>query len=159
MSSSQQTVLVTGVTRGIGAEMLAQLRARKDTRIIAGVRNLEAPAAKNLIAQADKNLIVVKLDSESDTDAKDAAKKVQEEYGVDHVDLVIAIAGILTVAVVAVVFGTHAVAFVTGAYPADGLQAAALDRCAAGNRDFLRFSERQRAACYARVHLVESAER
>jgi norsolorinic acid ketoreductase len=97
MSSSQQIVLVTGVTRGIGAELLAQLLARKDTLVIAGVRSLKAAASEKLIAQSksNKNLIVVQLDSESDTDAQAAARTVKEEHGIDHLDLIIANAGVL----------------------------------------------------------------
>lgn len=97
MSSTQQTVLLTGATRGIGAELLAQLLARKDTRVIAGVRSLKAAAGEKLIAQSrsNKNLIVVQLDSESETDAQKAARTVQEDHAIDHVDLVIANAGIL----------------------------------------------------------------
>jgi norsolorinic acid ketoreductase len=96
--STQQTVLVTGVTRGIGAQLLAQLLARKDTRVIAGVRNLDATAAKKLVEQSksNENLIVVKIDSENDGDAQQAARTVQEQYGVDHVDLIIANAGTAT---------------------------------------------------------------
>jgi norsolorinic acid ketoreductase len=96
MASQQQIVLVTGVTRGIGAALLAQLLARKDTRVIAGVRSLKSAASEKLIAQSesDSNLIVVQLDSESDTDASEAARTVQEKHNIDHLDLIIANAGI-----------------------------------------------------------------
>ena len=67
--------------------------------------------------------------------------------------------GVLSLAAVATLYATHAVALVTEAYPTDRLQAAALDRCIAGNPQFLRFSERQRSECFARVHLSDTAER
>jgi len=46
------------------------------------------------------------------------------------------IAGILVVAIVVALYGTRAVASVTDAYPADRIQATALDRCAARNSQF-----------------------
>ncbi|KAF3021950.1 hypothetical protein E8E14_009461 [Neopestalotiopsis sp. 37M] len=98
MAASQEIVLVTGVTRGIGAQILAQLLARPNTKVIAGVRDLDAAAAKKLIEQSQSthshNLIVVKIDSESETDAADAAQSLQQQHGLDHVDVVIANAGI-----------------------------------------------------------------
>ncbi|ETS83234.1 hypothetical protein PFICI_05110 [Pestalotiopsis fici W106-1] len=100
MASSQEIILVTGVTRGIGAQVLAQLLARSNTKVIAAVRDLDAAAAKKLIEQSQtthkENLVVVKIDSESDTDAADAAQALQQQHGIDHVDVVIANAGLAT---------------------------------------------------------------
>lgn len=98
MTSIQETVLVTGVTRGIGAQLLSQLLARGNTRIIAGVRDLNADSAKSLLnqSQTNKNLIVVKIDSESQTDPRDAANILRGQHGIDHIDLIIANAGIST---------------------------------------------------------------
>jgi len=59
------------------------------------------------------------------------------------------IAGLLSIAAVATLYATHAVALVTDAFPTDRLRAAALDRCIAGNPQFLRFSERQRSEYFA----------
>ncbi|KAH8660155.1 aflatoxin biosynthesis ketoreductase nor-1 [Xylariales sp. PMI_506] len=97
-NTQPETVLVTGVTRGIGAQILAQLLARDNTRVIAGVRSLDSAPSKKLIEKSasNKNLIVVKLDSESDTDAQDAAARIQSEHGIDRVDVVILNAGIAT---------------------------------------------------------------
>ena len=71
----------------------------------------------------------------------------------------IVIAGLVAVAAMATLYAPRAVALVTDAYPADRLQATALDRCTAGNPDFLRFSEHQRGECFAQAHLSDTAER
>lgn len=98
--ASQEIFLVTGVTRGIGAQILAQLLARQNTKVIAGVRDLNASAAIKLIEQSQTThkdrLVVVQIDAESETDAAAAARALQEQHGIQHVDVVIANAGIAT---------------------------------------------------------------
>lgn len=102
MAAFKETVLITGATRGIGAQLLSQLRERRDTRVIAAVRDLNSASSQKLIEQAaatrspqgQQQLIVVKIDSESDTDALEAARVLQSEHGVAAIDLVIANAGV-----------------------------------------------------------------
>ncbi|KAK9422375.1 putative NAD(P)-binding protein [Seiridium unicorne] len=96
MPSTQEIVLVTGVTRGIGAQLLDQLLARQNTKVIAAVRDLNAAATKRIVkqSQTNQNLIVVKIDSEVQTDPQNAARVVRDQHGIDHIDVIIANAGV-----------------------------------------------------------------
>jgi hypothetical protein len=64
--------------------------------------------------------------------------------------LVLAIVVVLVV-VAGVIYGRHAVGFFANAYPQDRTFAEALDRCAAGDPQFVRFSERARQGCYLKA--------
>jgi len=86
--------LVTGANRGIGLEIVQQLASKEDNVVIAGVRDPSTKAAKDLL-RLSKNVIVVKIDSSSDTDAFQAAKSLQAR-GINHLDVVVANAGIST---------------------------------------------------------------
>lgn len=88
------TYLVTGATRGIGKELVRQLSLNRDNVVIAGVRDPSALAAKK-VANLSSKIILVKLDANVDDDPKNAVKKLQTQ-GIDHVDVVVANAGIAT---------------------------------------------------------------
>lgn len=82
MASVNNTIyFISGTTRGIGKGLVQSLLQRPDTTVIAGVRDRSATAAQALLdlskAQGSK-LILVKLDSESETDAKEAVQLLQE---------------------------------------------------------------------------------
>lgn len=86
MSSSTTTTpttyLITGTTRGIGKGLVASLLQRPNTTIIACVRDPLAPAAQNLrdlprCAEGSSKLIIVKLDSTQDSDAKNVVEEIQ----------------------------------------------------------------------------------
>jgi norsolorinic acid ketoreductase len=93
--SLKQTFLVTGATRGIGAEFVHQLLSNTSNTVIAAVRNIEAPAAQELIKAKQGNLIVVQIDSEEDRDAAIAAKELAAQ-GIHNIDVIFANAGIST---------------------------------------------------------------
>ncbi|PWN91057.1 toxin biosynthesis ketoreductase [Acaromyces ingoldii] len=84
--------LITGATRGIGAELVKQLAADPKNTVVAGVRDPAAEAAKTL-AQLRGHVITVQIDSSSDSDAKAAAKAVLSR-GIDCIDVIIANAGV-----------------------------------------------------------------
>lgn len=60
---------------------------------MAAVRDLEQNSVSELPHAADSKLVVVKIDSRSDTDAQDAVKLVQAEFGIHRLDVVVANAG------------------------------------------------------------------
>jgi norsolorinic acid ketoreductase len=85
--------LVTGATRGIGRELIKQLSQDSNATVIAGVRDLDARLSKTL--QIDyPNVVVVRIDSEVDSDPREAVKKLQS-LGINKVDTVFANAGIM----------------------------------------------------------------
>ena len=108
--ADNNTVLITGPNRGtryaafstmltcpgIGRALLEQFLARSNTTVVAGVRDPAADASQQLsnafTAQGSK-LVVVKIDSAADGDAKAAVAELQSKHGVDRLDVVIANAG------------------------------------------------------------------
>eukprot|EP01117_Protostelium_nocturnum_P000219 TRINITY_DN10296_c0_g1_i1.p1 TRINITY_DN10296_c0_g1~~TRINITY_DN10296_c0_g1_i1.p1 ORF type:complete len:251 (+),score=62.39 TRINITY_DN10296_c0_g1_i1:62-814(+) len=83
---------VSGSNRGIGFNIVSQLSERKDTIVFAGVRDPSKATELKSIAEKNKNVHIVKLDSSSREDAKNAAKFVESTTG--SLDYVIANAGI-----------------------------------------------------------------
>lgn len=76
--------------------MTATLLARPDTTLIAGVRDLSSSTAKALTALPTgkgSKLIPIKLDSQIEPDAAAAIKAIQS-HDIDHIDILIANAGI-----------------------------------------------------------------
>ena len=66
-----------------------------NTTVIAGVRNPSSITdLSNLKSGKGSDLLVVKLDSKSTTDAADAVALLKSKHGIDHIDVVIANAGI-----------------------------------------------------------------
>jgi hypothetical protein len=64
--------------------------------------------------------------------------------------------GIAVLAAVVIFFGTKAIALVKAGYPPDTIKREALDRCAAADTHFLRFSAKDRIDCYKTAHLNET---
>ncbi|CAG8961907.1 hypothetical protein HYFRA_00013707 [Hymenoscyphus fraxineus] len=95
-SSSSTNYLVTGANRGIGYGLLRILLSRPKSICIAAVR--DPVAAKETLASlpvaTGSKLIVVKIDSNVATDARDAVEVLKEDHGIKHLDVVVANAAI-----------------------------------------------------------------
>lgn len=94
--SERKTYLVTGTSRGIGLGLASAILQQPGATLIAAVRDTaKASSSLEALPKADgAKLIVVKIDSQSDTDPAAAVKKLQEEHGITSLDVVIANAGI-----------------------------------------------------------------
>ncbi|CZR67895.1 probable aflatoxin biosynthesis ketoreductase nor-1 [Phialocephala subalpina] len=89
-------VLITGANRGIGKGLLGLYLAKPNHLVIAANRNPDHPTSKELsdLPKAKgTSLLVVKIDSTVATDTADAVKEL-ESKGIDHIDIIIANAGI-----------------------------------------------------------------
>ncbi|KAK2766855.1 hypothetical protein FQN54_006169 [Arachnomyces sp. PD_36] len=96
-SSSNTTFLVTGGNRGLGRGLVEQYLARPHHTVIAAVRDPEAATSKalfNLPKGEGSSVILVKIDSSSQTDPEAAVKELQTTYGITTLDVVVANAGI-----------------------------------------------------------------
>ncbi|BGP20173.1 hypothetical protein JCM10213_000742 [Rhodosporidiobolus nylandii] len=90
--STQTIYFVTGANRGIGFGLVTALSKRSDVLIFATARDPSKADALNALARAKGNVVVVKLESASEEDAKAAYKVVEEKAG--KIDVLIANAGI-----------------------------------------------------------------
>ncbi|GAA5982939.1 hypothetical protein JCM10908_006839 [Rhodotorula pacifica] len=90
---SPTVYFVTGASRGIGFALVEQLSERDNVLIFAGARIPSTADKLNALVKSagEGKIVVVKLDSTSDEDAKEAAKVVQAKT--DKVDVLIANAG------------------------------------------------------------------
>lgn len=88
------TFLVTGAARGIGRELVKQLSNIPDAKVIAAVRNIDPDRTKSLRLE-HPNVIIIKIDSEVDTDAFEAVKELKQ-MGIEKVDTIFANAGLMT---------------------------------------------------------------
>ncbi|KAH6637833.1 aflatoxin biosynthesis ketoreductase nor-1 [Boeremia exigua] len=90
------TYLITGANRGIGKGLTEKLLQRPNTTVVAGVRDTTASASvlSSLPVAAGSKVVIVKLDSQSETDAKEAVSQLSSEYGITSLDFVIANAGV-----------------------------------------------------------------
>ena len=94
---SQKTYLITGANRGLGLGFSSALISRPNTLIIAAVRNVNnasSAALDSLPKGPNSDLIVVKIDSSSVTDASEAVEELQSRHNIHKIDVVIANAGI-----------------------------------------------------------------
>ncbi|KAH7241256.1 hypothetical protein BKA59DRAFT_400186 [Fusarium tricinctum] len=92
-----QTVLVTGANRGIGRAFTSAYLDRPSTTVIAAVRDTAKESSKSLHSlpkAIGSRLILVKVDSAIHSDAAEAVNKVQTDFEIDSLDVVIANAGI-----------------------------------------------------------------
>lgn len=94
--SADSTYFITGVTRGIGYGLLKAYLARPNHTVVAGIRDptTGSSAIVALPKAPGTKLIVVKVDSTSDTDALTAVTELQTKHGISSIDVVIANAGI-----------------------------------------------------------------
>ncbi|KAI1452122.1 NAD(P)-binding protein [Annulohypoxylon moriforme] len=90
-------VLITGAARGLGKGLVERYLAQPNTVVIAANRDPESSASQalsRLPVAGGSRLIVVKLDAAVDTDAAAAVKELRKKHGIEHLDVVIANAGI-----------------------------------------------------------------
>lgn len=90
-------VFITGANRGLGLGLLQKYLAQPNHTVIAGNRNPAHPSSQALADLPKGNgskLIVVKLDASVDQDAFSAVQELQDKHGIDHLDMVIANAGV-----------------------------------------------------------------
>lgn len=91
------TIFITGANRGLGKGFLEAFLARPNHVVIAGNRGPNHATSKALFdlpKGEGSKLIVVKIDSTVESDAAAAVGELQTKHGVDHLDIVIANAGI-----------------------------------------------------------------
>ena len=91
-------VLISGANRGLGKGLLTLYLTKPDHIVIAANRDPSAASSKALAVLptgANSKLIVVKSDASVETDPFEAVKEL-EKQGIDHLDLVIANAGVST---------------------------------------------------------------
>jgi norsolorinic acid ketoreductase len=90
------TYLITGANRGIGKGFTSTLLQRPNTTVIAAVRDVEKSTATldALPKASGSKLIIVKLDSSVEADAKNAVAHLKSEHNISALDIVIANAGI-----------------------------------------------------------------
>jgi norsolorinic acid ketoreductase len=99
---SGQTYLITGANRGIGKVILATYLLRPNNTVIAAVRDV-ASSQKDLASVPvgkDSKLIIIKIDSTSETDPAAAAAELSSKYGIQKIDVLISNAGIMPTAAI-----------------------------------------------------------
>jgi norsolorinic acid ketoreductase len=98
MITNSTTVLITGANRGIGKGFVESYLARPDHVVIAAVRT---PSTAEQLAQIPvakgSRLVVVKIDATIESDANDAVEELSTKHAIDHLDVVIANAGVCTI--------------------------------------------------------------
>ncbi|RSL86405.1 hypothetical protein CEP52_015822 [Fusarium oligoseptatum] len=93
--SLPKTYLITGANRGIGRALVSELLRRDGITVVATARDVsKASSLNDLPKGAGSRLILVKLDSQVDTDAVDVVSQLRRNYGILSLDVVIANAGI-----------------------------------------------------------------
>lgn len=102
---SKQVWLITGAARGLGKGFVSALLQRSHTTVIAAVRDTTTATAAELSrlpTANDSKVVIVKIDSNSDTDPRAAVEELQSLHGITHIDVVIvnaaAVAPMATVA-------------------------------------------------------------
>jgi len=92
------TYLITGANRGIGKGLLSTLVLRPSTTIIAAVRDVTKGTSELSSVPVGKGskIIIVKVDSTSDTDGLAAAEELKYKYQISHIDVIISCAGLMT---------------------------------------------------------------
>ncbi|KAL2834030.1 hypothetical protein BJY01DRAFT_89228 [Aspergillus pseudoustus] len=90
-------VLVTGAGRGIGKGLVTHYLGQPNTTVIGTVRDTTSAKAKELesLPKADESrLILVAYVVDNATSATEAVAELQARHGINHLDIVIANAGI-----------------------------------------------------------------
>ena len=91
-TSEQQVWLVTGANRGIGYQLASHIASRPNTIVFAGVRSPPKATELQQFARDHKNVHIIKLESTSEEDAKNAAARIEATTG--GLDVVVANAAI-----------------------------------------------------------------
>ncbi|KAK8099625.1 uncharacterized protein PG998_012866 [Apiospora kogelbergensis] len=90
-------VVISGVGRGIGNALARSYLSRPNCTVVGSVRDESAPGVADLQAVAAANheakLLIVKIESASEADAKEAVQQMRAA-GIDHIDVLIANAGV-----------------------------------------------------------------
>ncbi|RWA06193.1 hypothetical protein EKO27_g8919 [Xylaria grammica] len=92
----QQVIVITGAGRGLGNALARAYLARPNHTVIGSIRDDAAPGVAELKASPKgdgSRLIFVKIDGSSTTDAANAVKAIEAE-GIQHIDVLIANAGV-----------------------------------------------------------------
>ncbi|KAI8932191.1 hypothetical protein NX059_011071 [Plenodomus lindquistii] len=90
-------VFITGANRGLGLGLLQKYLAQPNHTVIAGNRDPAHPSSQalaDLPKGEGSKLIVVKIDASVEQDAFNAVEELQKNHGIDHLDIVIANAGV-----------------------------------------------------------------
>lgn len=96
---STQNWLVTGASRGLGHGLIASLVQRENVVAIAAVRRPSPSTVEKLTSLPHgkgSKVVVVKIDAEADGDARAAVETLQQDHGINHLDVVISNAGVST---------------------------------------------------------------
>lgn len=94
---SDTTVFISGATRGLGRGLLQRFLALNNVTVIAANRNVDHPSSQalaDLPKGKESKLIIVKVDANVEQDAARAVKELQQKHGIEHLDIVIANAGV-----------------------------------------------------------------
>lgn len=95
----QTTILITGASRGLGLGILTRYLCLPNHTLVACVRFPTHPSSQSLTTLSrgtNSTLIVLRLDAKIPSDATDAVCELREKHGIEHLDIVIAAAGICT---------------------------------------------------------------
>ncbi|KAK8102249.1 NAD(P)-binding protein [Apiospora sp. TS-2023a] len=94
--SEQLVVVISGVGRGLGNALAHVYLARPNCTVVGSVRDEAAPGIASLKSAAtdhNSTLLIVKIESASETDAQNAVDLMRAS-GIDHIDVLIANAGV-----------------------------------------------------------------
>lgn len=94
---AQTIVLISGCNRGLGKGLMELYLAKQNHTVIAANRDPTAASSKDLSSLpigTGSRLIVVKVDASNETDALQAVKTLATEHDINHIDIVIANAGV-----------------------------------------------------------------
>jgi len=92
-------VLISGANKGIGYAFVTKYLSRPNTTVIATVRqphNPEAARLNELPKAEGSSIVIVKVESTSDTDAREAISSLGS-HQINHLDLVIANSGLFAI--------------------------------------------------------------
>lgn len=94
---SSTVVLISGANRGLGLGYVERYLAKPNHIVIGTVRDPENASSKALFklpAGTGSSVIVVKVDSTVEPTAAEAVRELTTKHGIDHIDIVIANAGV-----------------------------------------------------------------
>ncbi|EHK21237.1 uncharacterized protein TRIVIDRAFT_52152 [Trichoderma virens Gv29-8] len=94
---SQTVVLITGGNRGLGLGLVKSFLLQSNYTVISANRDLSHTTSKALsdLPKAEgSNIVVLKYDAGVEQDAFNLVKDIKDKHGIDHLDIVVANAGI-----------------------------------------------------------------